>query len=47
VRRLAARSCTAGTSAADISSPQLVLGFGNVGERAVESGIASVADLIS
>ena len=26
--------------------PQLVLGFGNVGERAVESGIAAVADLL-
>jgi GntR family transcriptional regulator/MocR family aminotransferase len=27
--------------------PQLVVGFGNVGERAVESGIAAVADLLS
>src|SRR5215469_1880389 len=27
--------------------PQLVLGFGNVGERAIESGIATVADLLS
>ena len=26
--------------------PQLVLGFGNVGERAIESGIATVADLL-
>ena len=26
--------------------PQLVLGFGNVGERAIESGIAAVADLL-
>jgi GntR family transcriptional regulator / MocR family aminotransferase len=26
--------------------PQLVLGFGNVGERAVEAGIAAVADLL-
>jgi hypothetical protein len=26
--------------------PQLVLGFGNVSERAVESGIAQVADLL-
>lgn len=26
--------------------PQLVLGFGNVSERAVESGIAAVADLL-
>jgi GntR family transcriptional regulator/MocR family aminotransferase len=27
--------------------PQLVLGFGNVGERAIEPGIAAVADLLS
>jgi GntR family transcriptional regulator/MocR family aminotransferase len=26
--------------------PQLVLGFGNVGERAIEAGIAAVADLL-
>jgi GntR family transcriptional regulator/MocR family aminotransferase len=26
--------------------PQLVLGFGNVSERAVEPGIAAVADLL-
>jgi GntR family transcriptional regulator/MocR family aminotransferase len=26
--------------------PQLVIGFGNVSERAVESGIAAVADLL-
>jgi len=26
--------------------PQLVLGFGNVGERAIESGVATVADLL-
>jgi GntR family transcriptional regulator/MocR family aminotransferase len=26
--------------------PQLVLGFGNVSERAVESGIAAIADLL-
>jgi GntR family transcriptional regulator/MocR family aminotransferase len=26
--------------------PQLVLGFGQVSERAVESGIAAVADLL-
>jgi GntR family transcriptional regulator/MocR family aminotransferase len=26
--------------------PQLVLGFGNVGERAVEAGIAAIADLL-
>ena len=26
--------------------PQLVLGFGNIGERAIESGIATVADLL-
>jgi GntR family transcriptional regulator / MocR family aminotransferase len=32
------------TSAA--APPQLVLGFGNVGERAIESGIAAVADLL-
>jgi GntR family transcriptional regulator/MocR family aminotransferase len=25
---------------------QLVLGFGNVGERAIESGIRAVADLL-
>jgi GntR family transcriptional regulator/MocR family aminotransferase len=34
------RTATAG------APPQLVLGFGNVGERAVESGIAAVADLL-
>lgn len=27
--------------------PQLVLGFGNVGERAIETGIAAVAGLLS
>jgi GntR family transcriptional regulator/MocR family aminotransferase len=27
-------------------APQLVLGFGNVSERAIEPGIAAVADLI-
>jgi GntR family transcriptional regulator / MocR family aminotransferase len=32
--------------AAGAAPPQLVLGFGNVGERAVESGIAAVADLL-
>jgi GntR family transcriptional regulator/MocR family aminotransferase len=26
--------------------PQLVLGFGQVGERAIEPGIAAVADLL-
>ncbi|MFD0745208.1 hypothetical protein ACFQ1L_27910 [Phytohabitans flavus] len=26
---------------------QLVLGFGNLGERAIETGVAAVADLIS
>lgn len=26
--------------------PQLVLGFGNVSERAIESGIAAVADVL-
>jgi len=26
--------------------PQLVLGFGLVGERAIEAGIAAVADLL-
>ncbi len=26
--------------------PQLVLGFGNTGERAIESGIRAVADLL-
>jgi GntR family transcriptional regulator / MocR family aminotransferase len=26
--------------------PQLVLGFGNISERAIESGIAAVADLL-
>src|SRR5260370_12866934 len=33
------------TTATD-APPQLVLGFGNVGERAIESGIAAVADLL-
>ena len=28
-------------------SPQLVLGFGQVGERAIEPGIAAVADLLN
>jgi GntR family transcriptional regulator/MocR family aminotransferase len=32
---------TTGTSA-----PQLVLGFGNTGQRAIEAGIAAVADLL-
>jgi GntR family transcriptional regulator/MocR family aminotransferase len=27
--------------------PQLVMGFGQVGERAIEPGIAAVADLLS
>jgi GntR family transcriptional regulator / MocR family aminotransferase len=27
------------------SPPQLVLGFGNVGERAIAPGIAAIADL--
>ena len=27
--------------------PRLVLGFGQVGERAIEPGIAAVADLLS
>jgi len=26
--------------------PQLVLGFGNVSERAIEPGVAAVADLL-
>jgi GntR family transcriptional regulator / MocR family aminotransferase len=29
-----------------VAPPQLVLGFGNVSERAVEPGIAAVADLL-
>ena len=33
-------------STAVAAPPQLVLGFGNVSERAVESGIAAVADLL-
>lgn len=33
-------------AAAAGAPPQLVLGFGNVGERAVESRIAAVADLL-
>jgi len=33
------------TSAA--AAPELVLGFGNVGERAIEPGIAAVADLLT
>ena len=33
-------------SATAAAPPQLVLGFGNVSERAVESGIAAVADLL-
>ena len=28
-------------------TPQLVMGFGNVGERAIEPGVAAVADLLS
>jgi len=28
-----------------VAPPQLVLGFGNVSERAIESGIVAVADL--
>ena len=28
-------------------APQLVLGFGNVSERAIEPGIAAVADLLN
>lgn len=32
---------------AEAAPPQLVLGFGNVGERAIESGIAAVADLLA
>jgi GntR family transcriptional regulator/MocR family aminotransferase len=31
---------------ATTAPPQLVLGFGNVGERAIESGVAAVADLL-
>ena len=33
-------------AATEAAPPQLVLGFGNVSERAVESGIAAVADLL-
>jgi GntR family transcriptional regulator / MocR family aminotransferase len=33
-------------AAATTAPPQLVLGFGNVNERAIESGIAAVADLL-
>jgi GntR family transcriptional regulator/MocR family aminotransferase len=29
------------------AAPQLVLGFGNVSERAIEPGIAAVADLLA
>jgi GntR family transcriptional regulator / MocR family aminotransferase len=31
---------------AAVAPPQLVLGFGNVGERAIEPGIATIADLL-
>ena len=31
----------------ETGAPQLVMGFGNVGERAIEPGIAAVADLLS
>ena len=31
----------------EAAPPQLVLGFGNVGERAIERGIAAVADLLT
>jgi GntR family transcriptional regulator / MocR family aminotransferase len=40
------RAATAATAATAAAPPQLVLGFGNVSERAVESGIAAVADLL-
>ena len=33
-------------AAAGAAPPQLVLGFGNVGERAVQAGLAAVADLL-
>lgn len=33
-------------AATAVAPPQLVLGFGNVSERAVESGIAAIADLL-
>jgi GntR family transcriptional regulator/MocR family aminotransferase len=34
------------TVAGAADPPQLVLGFGNVSERAIEPGIAAVADLL-
>ncbi len=33
-------------SSGDVTPPQLVLGFGNLGERAIRSGIVTVADLL-
>jgi GntR family transcriptional regulator / MocR family aminotransferase len=33
--------------AGSVSMPQLVVGFGNVSERAIEPGIAAIADLLS
>jgi GntR family transcriptional regulator / MocR family aminotransferase len=33
-------------AAAVTAPPQLVLGFGNIGERAIEPGLAAVADLL-
>jgi GntR family transcriptional regulator/MocR family aminotransferase len=33
-------------SSRSATPPQLVLGFGNLGERAIESGIARVGDLL-
>jgi hypothetical protein len=35
------------TRASDGTEPCLVLGFGNVGERAIRDGIAAVGDLLS
>jgi GntR family transcriptional regulator/MocR family aminotransferase len=34
-------------ASSDNAPPQLVLGFGNLGERAIEQGVAAVADLLT
>jgi GntR family transcriptional regulator / MocR family aminotransferase len=35
------------SSPSQVAAPSLVMGFGNIGERAIEPGIAAIADLLA